>query len=269
MSINEHIEHKIFHVELQTPKQNVKTLPELQENLDQFARKYTTLLDQGHCVCITDNPMGLLSFQGTEVIKELGLPCPAGQVSVHLNTFHTPADLQRIIDDCLKLGIGNLLIISGDGSDRLPKLQPQDVAADEAASVTSVELIRHIRQRWNGQFELGVAFNPYEPFDHEMEKMRRKIDAGAQFIVTQPILGRHEMLDKLLKLVDMPVVVEAWMSKKLHLLSLCVGYEIPEDTVHNPMDTLKQLVQNYPGCGLYLSMLGYKTQLPHLRKVWN
>ena len=58
-------------------------------------------------------------------------------------------------------------------------------------------------------------------------------------------------------------------SSSTPLLSQCVGYEIPEDTVYDPMAGLAQLVRNYPGCGLYLSMLGYKTQLPHLREIWS
>ena len=269
MTVRQDIDGKVFHVELQTPKQNVRTLEELEGKLQEFAGKYRTLIGQGHCVCITDNPMGLLSFQGTEVIRELGLSAPRGQLSIHLNTFHTPGDLERILDDCLALGVDNLLIISGDGSDRLPKLRPDQVDAPDTASVTSVELIRHIHRRYGGRFELGVAFNPYEPRDHEMEKMRRKLDAGAAFIVTQPILGRHEALDRLLEQVDVPVVVEAWMSRKLHLLSQCIGYEIPENTVYDPMGTLRELTKNYPSCGLYLSMLGFKTQLPHLREIWS
>jgi methylenetetrahydrofolate reductase (NADPH) len=269
VSVRQDIAAKVFHVELQTPKQTAKTLEELNKQFEDFSTKYRALIEHGHCVCITDNPMGLLSFQGTEVLEELVLPTPPGHLSIHLNTFHTPGDLERILEACLKLGATSLLIISGDGNDRLPKLRPDQVGQPDAASVTSVELLRHIRDRYDGRFELGVAFNPYEPQDHEIQKMRRKIDAGASFIVTQPILGRHEALDRLLEQVDIPVVVEAWMSRKLHLLSQCVGYEIPEGTVHDPMAGLAELVANYPGCGLYLSMLGYKTQLPHLREIWS
>ena len=57
------------------------------------------------------------------------------------------------------------------------------------------------------------------------------------------------------------------MSKKLHLLSECVGYEIPEDTEYDPISALKELQTMYPTCGLYLALLGYKTQYPILKDI--
>jgi methylenetetrahydrofolate reductase (NADPH) len=58
------------------------------------------------------------------------------------------------------------------------------------------------------------------------------------------------------------------MSKKLHLLSDAVGYKIPEDAVFDPIATLGQLHEWYPKCGLYLSILGFKTQYHLIRDVW-
>jgi methylenetetrahydrofolate reductase (NADPH) len=58
------------------------------------------------------------------------------------------------------------------------------------------------------------------------------------------------------------------MSKKLHLLSDCVGYTIPEDTPYDPMANLKELQSIYSGFGMYLAMLGMKTQFPLLKGYW-
>ena len=69
-------------------------------------------------------------------------------------------------------------------------------------------------------------------------------------------------------LLGLPVFVECWMSKKLHLLSECVGYTIPEDTPYDPMANLKELQATYAGCGMYLAMLGMKTQFPVLKGFW-
>jgi methylenetetrahydrofolate reductase (NADPH) len=66
----------------------------------------------------------------------------------------------------------------------------------------------------------------------------------------------------------LPVILDAWMSKKLHLLSECVGHEIPEGTPYDPMENLKELRKNYPGYGLYLAILGFKTQYPLLQGIW-
>lgn len=262
--MREHIAKKTYHVELLTPKQAV---PDLEGELAKFGDKYNTVFAAGCTICITDNPMGLLSFQGTEVIEELGLPVNGEQVSLHLNTFHSKRDLDAILRSCIDLGIRYLLLISGDGSMRLPRLAGPEIGF-EVPAVTSVELLHYVHREYPGAFCTGVAFNPYEPQDHELAKMRRKIDAGAEFVITQPILGRHPALDAFLAEFDLPVIVEAWMMKRLDLLSQCVGYEIPAGTVHDPLVSLGELIRNYPQCGFYLSFLGLKTQLPLVGGLW-
>jgi methylenetetrahydrofolate reductase (NADPH) len=203
------------------------------------------------------------------MIAELDLPVNPEQVMIHLNTFHSKANLHEILDTCKAKGIIYLLVITGDGSDRLPKLEPSDIGATGVESVTSVELLKYIGEKYPGDFVLGVAFNPYEPAEHEFAKMERKMAAGATFVITQPLIERNAQVDALLaKYPDVPVVVEAWMSKKLHLLSDAVGYTIPEDTAFDPIETLKELHRLYPACGVYLSLLGFKTQYHLITDTW-
>jgi methylenetetrahydrofolate reductase (NADPH) len=258
-----HIDNKTFHVEILTPKQNSKNLD---ADLERFADKYQKIMDAGYVACITDNPMGLLSFQATEMIAELELPVEPEQVCIHLNTFHTLEHLHEILDTAQELGIKYILAISGDGNERMPKLQPEHIGEGKNA-VTSVELMRYINRKYPDVFDLGVAFNPYEPQDHELEKMQRKIEAGASYIITQPVLGLDERVVKLEEF-KVPVIIDAWMSKKLHLLSECVGYEIPEDTPYDPIENLQELQTAYPESGLYLALLGFKTQFPRLAEFW-
>ena len=261
-----HIRNKIYLIEVLPPKQDTE---KLEEDLERFSNKYLRVMDSGYCACITDNAMGLLSFQGTEIIEELELPVIAKQVMIHLNTFHRKDDLDNLLDLCKSKGIRYLLIITGDGSDRLPKLRPSDIGATNVESVTSVELLQYINREYPDTFTLGVAFNPYEPEEHEFEKMKRKIKSGAAFIITQPLIERNEVVDRLLqKYPEIPVIVEAWMSRKLHLLSEAVGYEIPENTEFDPIATLKMLNKLYPDCGVYLSLLGFKTQYHLIKDTW-
>lgn len=261
-----HIQNKIYHVEVLPPKQDSE---KLEKGLEIFSNKYLRVIGSGYCACITDNAMGLLSFQGTETIEELDLPVIPEQVMIHLTTFHTKDDLDNILGICKSKGIRYLLIITGDGSERLPKLQPSDIGITDVESVTSVELLKYINREYPDTFVLGVAFNPYEPEEHELEKMERKIKAGATFIITQPLIERNEVVDRLLKKYpEIPVIVEAWMSRKLHLLSEAVGYEIPENTEFDPISTLKMLHKLYPECGIYLSLLGFKTQYHLIKDTW-
>lgn len=258
-----HIAKKSYHVEILAPKQNTECLD---EDLAKFAEKYTTVLQAGYVACITDNPMGWLSFQATEIIPELGLKVLPEQLMIHLNTFHTKDALDQILENARAMGARYLLVVSGDGSERLPRLSPEALGLSVNA-VTSVELLRYIKDRYPGVFTCGVAFNPYEPQAHELEKMRRKVDAGAEFICTQPIIGLDPRIEPV-RAFGLPVVIDAWMSKKLHLLSECVGYAIPENTPYDPIENLKALVRHYPDCGLYLALLGYKTQFPLLKEIW-
>jgi len=258
-----HADKNIFHVELQTPKRSSE---DIEKDLRTFEDKYRKVVEAGWIVCITDNPMGLLSYGATETIDLLGLPVHPEQLMVHLNTFHTKKELDEILNAVVGFGGKYLLVVSGDGNQRLHRLEPAEIGID-CKTVTSVELLRYIDREYPGRFICGVAFNPYEPQDNELEKMKRKVDAGATFIITQPIIGRDERLEGL-KPFGLPVILDAWMSKKLHLLSECVGHEIPEGTPYDPIENLKELRRNYPDYGLYLAILGFKTQYPLLQDIW-
>ncbi len=261
--MREHIANKIFHIEVLTPKQNST---KLEVDLEKFAEKYTKVLDAGYVACITDNPMGHLSFQTTEVLPELGLPVKPEQLVIHLNTFHTREHLDEILTTAADLGVKYLLTISGDGSERLPKLTPECIGLD-CNTVTSIELLQFIHREYPNTFSCGVAFNPYEPPEHEFGRLKQKIAAGAEYIITQPVIGDDPIVHQL-KDYGLPVIIDAWMSKKLHLLAECVGYEIPEDTPYDPIENLKMLQRTYPEYGLYLALLGFKTQYPQLKDIW-
>lgn len=264
-TIKDHIINHKYHVEILPPKQETE---KLEADLQTFMDKYRRVLDSGHCICITDNAMGNLAFQGHEIIEEFNLPVAPEQLVIHLNTFHTKENLIEILDACAARKIRYLLLVTGDGSDRIPKLQPADIGATGVESVSSVELLQFVHRKYPGVFETGVAFNHYEPEEHEFEKLERKIAAGATYVITQPVIERHPVIEKLLANYDMPIVLEAWMSKKLHLLSDAVGYPIPENTAYDPIATLRSLHQFYPQCGMYLSLLGFKTQYDQLQHTW-
>ena len=260
--MRDHFAHKICHIEILTPRQNSE---KLDDDLAKFAGTYETVAEAGYVACITDNPMGLVSFQATDIIPELGLKVNPEQLMIHLNTFHTKKGLDAILVTARKMGCKYLLAVSGDGSERLTRLTP-DALGLTVNTVTSVELLRHIRNAYPGVFTCGVAFNPYEPQDLELEKMRRKVEAGAEFICTQPVIGHNDRIGAL-KPFGLPVIVDAWMSKKLSLLSECIGYAIPEDAPYDPLSNLRELRRNYPDCGLYLALLGFKTQFPVLKDI--
>ena len=267
-------------MELLTPKQNTS---DTDADFAKFAERYRLFLDNDYAICITDNPMGNLSFTAAESIDAFELPVKAENLIIHLNTFHrkmnekydpskeqNEQDLDILLQHALKLGAKYLLCVSGDGSERLPRLKPEDFGYDpaEVTTVTSIQLMKYIEQTYPGGFVMGVAYNQYEPVKEEMEKLERKFAAGAKFIITQPvasdassdsrIISANESLAEMLKAADragVQVILEAWMSQKLaHLLPECVGYDINFGT-WEPYANLAAMKAAYPGRRFYLSMI--------------
>ena len=119
---------------------------------------------------------------------------------------------------------------------------------------------------------------------HDVPAFLREVRGGqpiSQIVIDETtrryrlIGGRSPLLDitrrlaaKLQNQIGLPVYVGAWMSKRLDLLSQCVGYTIPEDTPYDPIANLPELQKASPDSGLYLALLGFKTQFPRLKELW-
>ncbi len=151
-----------------------------------------------------------------------------------------------------------LLLISGDGSPRLPRLEPDELALT-VKTVTSVELLRYVHARHPGAFTCGVAFNQYEPVDCEREKLERKTGAGAGFIITQPSISTDPIVSRL-RQAGLPVWVGAWMSRRVDRLLECVGRPVESSGEYDPIESLKILDAEYPDFGLYLAQLPFKRE---------
>ena len=93
------------------------------------------------------------------------------------------------------LGVHNILCVTGD-----PPKMGNYPDATGVFDLDSVELIRAVRNLNRGVdfggdpigdqtgFVIGCGCNPgYEPLDREVEKYRRKLEAGAEFVFSQPL----------------------------------------------------------------------------------
>lgn len=264
------LDNRSYLIELLTPRQSDE---DFDVRLGIFGDRYRRILDHGAVVSIPDNPMGSLHFTAMETVEFLGLPLHPERTLLHVNTFHRKPDLDAFLDAARGAGLKHLLVVSGDGGPRLPKLEPAEIGSS-AKAATSVELLEYIERHWPGSFRCGVAFNPYEPVEHELAKLRRKIEAGARFIVTQPVIGADAAVSEL-DGHKLPVWVGAWMSKRIDLLLECVGVERPASAEpYDPAANLARLHDGYPGFGLYLAQLSFKkdwcpllTRLPCVEKA--
>lgn len=247
------LDRKPYLIELLTPRQSDT---DFEAKLDIFSGRYRRILDHGAVVSVPDNPLGNLHFTAMETVEFLGLPLDPQRTLLHVNTFHRKIDLDGFLDAARAAGLKHLLVVSGDGGPRLPKLEPDDLGSS-AKTVTSIELLEYIDRRYPGAFDCGVAFNQYEPAEHEQEKLRRKIEAGARFIITQPVLGADADVSSLPSF-GLPVWVGAWMSKRVDLLVECVGLGQIDPASYDPVANLASLHDRFPSSGIYLAQLSFK-----------
>ena len=242
-------------IELLSPKRSADD--QIEDLLGRFAERYQRIIDSGCGISIPDNPMGQPRLGALESIDLKGLSVDSEKVMMNLNTFHTKSELDGLLQKGAKVNLKYILVVRGDGGPQLPKLNSKSIGG-KLSVATSIDLIRYINTQYPDQFITGAAFNPYNPMPFELNRMKQKIDAGAKFSVTQPIIGKDENVNKL-KDFNIAVVVEAWMSNNIDLLYKSVGKEKDENAEkYDPVENLKALHEFYPECCVYLSMLSFK-----------
>lgn len=116
----------------------------------------------------------------TKWIKEdLGLEAMA-----HLSCVGEPVDrLREILDEVAEAGIDNVLALRGDPPRGEDEWQPHPQGLEH--SIALIELIRE-----NYDFSIGAAcfpeVHPEAPdLEHDLRFLKRKVDAGASFLITQ------------------------------------------------------------------------------------
>ncbi len=244
-------------VEILTPKRTDSTVAKDKINL--FAERYHRVFDTGLGISVPDNPMGQPRFSLLELIERVDLPIKPEHTVMNLNTFHTKEELDGLLKKAAKMGVKYLLIVRGDGGPKLSKLNPKRIGGTKNVA-TSIDLLRHINTEYKGRFITGCAYNHYNTMPFELNRLTEKIDAGAKFVITQPVIGKDPNIDALF-VYDIPVVVEAWMSKNIELLFKSVRRKKDERSVgYDPVKNLQILHEVYPDRCIYLSMLGFKKQ---------
>lgn len=252
-------------VEILTPMRSGKELDK--EKLGLFEGKYQKTLGNGCGLSVPDNPMGRPRYSLVEMIQRCELSVDTEKTVMNLNTFHEKNELDDRLDTAAALGIKYLLIIRGDGGPSLSKLDPISIGGKRSVA-TTMDLLKYINKEYRDAFITGVAFNQYNRISFELDRLKQKIDGGARFVITQPVIGKDPHVD-LLETFEIPVVIEAWMSKKVDLLLKSVGRKTDKGyEAFDPVKNLQALHEAYPDRCIYLSMLSFsedwKALLPRL-----
>lgn len=146
-------------------------------------------------------------------------------------------------------GVRNVLVITGDPSVVAGEPGGTDVyQTDAIGMVRSLAALNAGRDTFGNAignppaFTIGVAVNPnHDDLDHEVERFKRKVDAGAHFAMTQVFFEWacwERFLDKLGGTSPIPVLAAVWPLTS-HRLAQRLHHEVPGIVV--PQDLLDQL----------------------------
>ncbi len=186
----------------------------------------------------------------------------------------TPRDaslmgLQAQLLGAWRAGIKNLLAISGD-----PSQLGDYPGVHDVYHVDIFELVRSVSRMAEGfdcagspigeppAFLLGVAVNPAAPdLDHEIERLRRKAGAGAQFAMSQVFFSWapwERLLDRCGGALPLPALVAVWPLPSFRL-ALRLNNEVPG------IEVPEELLRRLEDAGADAAKVGRETALEMLR----
>jgi homocysteine S-methyltransferase len=195
-----------------------------------------------HCVDVNSNAMARLHMDA------LWMSAQIESLGIETIAHYTPRDasLMGIEGNLLgawNYGVRNVLVITGD-----PSMVGGEPGAVDVYQTDSIGMVNTITQLNEGRdcfghaigsppnFFVGVAVNPnHENIDLEIERLHRKIDAGAKFAMTQVFFDWEcweRFLDKLGGKCPIPVMVAVWpltsfrLARRLH--NEVPGIVVPE-----------------------------------------
>ncbi|MBI1374868.1 MAG: methylenetetrahydrofolate reductase [NAD(P)H] [Phycisphaera sp.] len=147
---------------------------------------------------------------------------------------HSRAELIEILETYLQRGVTNIVALRGDAPNASTGFQPHPDGLTHAN-----ELVELIRERFGDKFGVAVAGYPEGHPETpnkitDLDNLKRKVDAGADVVVTQLFFDNHDFYDfcercELAK-IDVPVIagIMPVQSRKgiMRMAGLC-GSRIP------------------------------------------
>jgi methionine synthase I (cobalamin-dependent)/5,10-methylenetetrahydrofolate reductase len=213
---------------------------------DLVVRACEAFRDSGHVhvVDVNSNPMARLHMDA------LWMSAQIEAAGIETIAHYTPRDaslmgIQGNLLGAWNFGVRNVLVITGD-----PSMVGGEPGAVDVYQADSVGMVRLMRQLNEGRdcfghaigsppaFHIGVAVNPnHHDLDHEVERFKRKIDAGAQFAMTQVFFEWdcwERFLDRFGGTCPIPTMVAVWPLTSFQLAAR-LHNEVPGIVVPQPV----------------------------------
>ena len=167
------------------------------------------------CINIADSPMARIRMSALSLAYQFHAMLPETEIILHYTTRdRNLMGLQSDLMGAHAVGLRNILCLTGDP----PSLgdYPNMTAVYDTDSVGLVGIVRKMNQGVDDagtsigaptNFAIGCAVNPTaEDLDRELEHFRHKLEAGAQFVMTQPVYEVACWENFLQKLGGMPSI---------------------------------------------------------------
>jgi homocysteine S-methyltransferase len=235
-------------------------------SLDGLVEVARTILASGHVgfVDVNDNPMARARMNA--LMTSATLQRRAGIETIpHVTPRDTTVmGLEAVLLGAHAEGVRNVLAVTGDP----PHVgdYPGSRGVYEVDSIGLVQLLASLNrgEDYLGKgldaptsFFVGVAVNPSAgDLELELDRFRRKVDAGAQFAMTQALFD-VELLDRFVERLGgawpIPVLVGVWPLRS-HAMALRLHNEVPGITVPDPvLSALQEGGSDAPAVGLRLA----------------
>ena len=171
------------------------------------------------CVNVADSPMARIRMSAMALSFQIHQHYPRLEIILHFTA--RDRNLMGLQSDLLgahALGLRNILCLTGDP----PSLgdYPNATAVFDTDAVGLMKMVQHMNRGTDlagssigaaTQFAFGCGVNPTaDDLDAEFEWVRKKLEAGPQFVMTQPVYeldSWKRFVDRLSGFTDVPILI--------------------------------------------------------------
>lgn len=265
MKVTQHIENAkgktLFSFEI-IPPQKGKSIQELYDNIDplmEFKPPFIDVTTSREEYIYVDKGNGLLDKKLTRMRPgTLGI-CASIKHKYNVDTVphvlcggFTKEETEYLLVDCHYLGINNVMALRGDAMKDEKYFIPK-----EGGNNYAVDLVKQIQNLNEGKylhdvldidnkpdFCIGVAGYPEKHLESpslqsDLKRLKEKVDAGADYIVTQMFFDNSKFFKFVEKARAMGITVPIipgikpiTVKKHLQLLPQVFSLDLPEDLIH-------------------------------------
>ncbi len=251
-----------FYANASLPKPGVivELLPPKQNDVEKLIDTAAMLKSSGaETLSFPENPMAQVRMSSIIaaglVQKKIGLTSIFHYTCRDRNLISLQSDL---LGACA-LGLSNVLAVTGDPASL--GNNPGASSVFDVDSIKLVKLIDNMKRSLKLDIRIGVAFNPnFDDMSGQLQRLKRKVDAGAEFVMTQPLFDADKIkrMGDEVKPLGVPVYlgILPLVSKKnaefLH--NEVPGMKIP-DAIRGRMDIEDKAVAQQEGIAIALELI--------------